>query len=235
MGQAGEPFQSFGLTHILTAVIVIGLAVGLPLLIARRAGEAQLLRVRVILAGIVATQIVLNVSIRVALYGQPLQTSLPLDLCNASLMLGIVILLFKSYRAYEVAYFWALAGGIPAILMPDLQYTIPHPFYWLFFAGHGLELACVALATFAFGFRPTHASVGRALLVTALYAAVILPLNYVLGSNYLFLRHKPMQPSVMDLMGPWPWYILGLAVLAVVLSLLWYLPFARSGRAGERG
>jgi hypothetical integral membrane protein (TIGR02206 family) len=234
MIQTGEPFQSFGFIHILTAVAVIGFAAGLPVLIARRANKAQLERIRVILAGIVAMQIVLNVWIRVALYGQPLQTSLPLDLCNASLVLGIVILLFRNYRAYEIAYFWALAGGIPAILMPDLRYTIPHPFYWLFFAGHGLELACVALATFAFGFRPTLASVGRALIVTALYAAVILPLNYVLGSNYLYLRHKPMQPSVMDLMGPWPWYIVGLAVLAVVLSLLSYLPFARHGRSWDR-
>lgn len=235
MIQTGEPFQSFGLTHILTAVIVIALAVGVPLLVARRANEAQLLRARMILAGIVAAQVVLNVWIRVALYGQPMRTSLPLDLCNASLLLGIVILLFKNYRVYEVAYFWALAGGIPAILMPDLQYTIPHPFYWLFFAGHGLELACVALATFAFGFRPTRGSVGRALIVTVLYAAAILPLNYALGSNYLFLRHKPAQPSIIDLVGPWPWYIPGLAVLAVILSLLCYLPFARSGRTRGRG
>jgi hypothetical integral membrane protein (TIGR02206 family) len=47
------------------------------------------------------------------------------------------------------------------------------------------------------------------------------------GANYGFLRAKPPQASLLDLLGPWPWYILALDALAVVLFTLLYLPFLR--------
>ncbi len=37
------------------------------------------------------------------------------------------------------------------------------------------------------------------------------------GGNYMFLREPPEEASLLDLLGPWPWYVVGGAVLAVVL------------------
>ena len=226
MGVAGNPFISFGIVHVVSAITVLCLAFGLPLLIGRTASPRQQDLFRIILIALVLAQLVINPWLRVNVYGEPLRQNLPLHLCHLSLILGAITLLFRNYAAYEVAYFWALGGAIPAILMPDVEYTYPHPFFFLFFGGHGLELACISFATFVFGFRPRLASVGKAIVATAALAALVFPINYILGANYLYLRHKPAQPSVIDLMGPWPWYILGLAVLVVLLALLAYLPVA---------
>jgi hypothetical integral membrane protein (TIGR02206 family) len=49
--------------------------------------------------------------------------------------------------------------------------------------------------------------------------------NLLTGSNYGFLRSNPALASLLDLLGPWPWYILWLEVLAVLLFTLLYLPF----------
>jgi uncharacterized membrane protein YwaF len=38
----------------------------------------------------------------------------------------------------------------------------------------------------------------------------------------------------MDFLGPWPWYILSLAGLALVSSLVNYLPFLIGGLASGR-
>ncbi len=223
---SGDPFLSFGTTHIFTAAIVIAVAVGLPLAVNRWAAPQQVNRLKTMLAVLLILQIVVSIWVRVGVYGEPLKDNLPLHLCGASLILSAIVLLFGSYRAYEVAYFWALSGGLPAVLMPDVEYAAPHPFFFLFFTGHGLELMAVAFATFVLGFRPTAGSIVRVLAITAGYAVLIFPLNFLLGSNYLYLRHKPTNPSIIDLMGPWPWYIIGLAALAIVLVVLTYLPFA---------
>ena len=44
----------------------------------------------------------------------------------------------------------------------------------------------------------------------------------------MFLRHPPRQDSLLDLMGPWPWYIPAAAALA--LALFWLLDRPFDGR-----
>jgi hypothetical integral membrane protein (TIGR02206 family) len=70
------------------------------------------------------------------------------------------------------------------------------------------------------------------------WAAVAYPLDRVLGTNYGYLVHKPGSESLLDLLGPWPWYLAsGLVVIAVgwavVLTLPWQLVGSRvrTGRA----
>jgi uncharacterized membrane protein YwaF len=46
----------------------------------------------------------------------------------------------------------------------------------------------------------------------------------------MFLRQKPAAPTLLDLMGPWPWYILSGSVLAAILFLALDLPFAMGRR-----
>ncbi len=92
--------------------------------------------------------------------------------------------------------------------------------------GHAGGVLAILYAIFRFGFRPQLRSLGVALLVSAVYAIAVSVLNYLLGSNYLFLMAKPEAPSVLDLFGPWPQYLLGLVMIAVLSCGLSYLPFA---------
>jgi hypothetical integral membrane protein (TIGR02206 family) len=50
-------------------------------------------------------------------------------------------------------------------------------------------------------------------------------INAVLGSNYLFIAHKPDAQTLLDVLGPWPWYILSMEVIGLVVFVLLYLPF----------
>jgi uncharacterized membrane protein YwaF len=38
--------------------------------------------------------------------------------------------------------------------------------------------------------------------------------------------HPPETPSLIDLLGPWPWYILSLEAIGLVTCVILYLPFA---------
>ena len=54
--------------------------------------------------------------------------------------------------------------------------------------------------------------------------------NRLLGSNFAFASHPPTNPSLIDQLGPWPWYLFAMQGIAVVFFLLLTLPFAKSNK-----
>lgn len=151
---------------------------------------------------------------------------LPLQLCDLALAMVVWGLWSLRPRVCELAYFWALAGSVQAILTPDIATSFPDYWWVQFFVGHcGVVLSAVYLAASG-RVRPTHASVWRTWLVTNAYAAIAGLINGVARTNLGYLAHKPAHPSVLDAFGPWPWYIVGMEVVALGLLYLFYLPFA---------
>ena len=67
----------------------------------------------------------------------------------------------------------------------------------------------------------------RAYAVTAAFAAVAAAATVLTGGNYMFLRRKPVDGSLLDHLGPWPVYIAAGAAVGL-------LSFARAGRAGAK-
>jgi len=50
-------------------------------------------------------------------------------------------------------------------------------------------------------------------------------LNSAIGSNFLFINHKPPTASLLDALPEWPIYILYMEGLGVVTFLILYIPF----------
>jgi uncharacterized membrane protein YwaF len=74
----------------------------------------------------------------------------------------------------------------------------------------------------------------RAYALLLSYAALLGVLNWKFGTNYAYLAHKPAQKTIFDLLGRWPYYIGGLAVLGLAIFTLLALPLPlplRSRRA----
>jgi uncharacterized membrane protein YwaF len=59
--------------------------------------------------------------------------------------------------------------------------------------------------------------------------------NLLVGSNYLYLRHTPDVPNLLDLLGAWPWYIVAAAVLALLIFTGLDLPFSMRRRRAPQG
>lgn len=218
-------FELFGPTHLATLGVVLGVSVAVPLW-ARGLPSMRIEAFARVLAVVLVVYRTAYVVQQVVVVGVPLRQSLPLHVCGILFYLCAYMLWTRSYAVYEVAYFWGLGGTLQALVTPDVAHGFPHPQYIDFFLSHGALVFTVLFATFAFRFRPRVRSIFKALAVTLLYAALLLPVNLALGTNYMFLLRKPAGASLLDFLGPWPWYVVGGIGVAFVTYLIWYLPFA---------
>jgi hypothetical integral membrane protein (TIGR02206 family) len=154
------------------------------------------------------------------------QMSLPLALCDVALVVAAVACWYPSWSlGVELTYFWGLAGTLQAVLTPDLHVGFPSVEFVQFVVGHlGIVLAALYLVV---GLRivPRPGAAVRVFVITVAYAAVIGLFNWLTGSNYMYLAAAPENPSLLSLLGPWPWYILSAAGVAIVLFAVLDAPF----------
>ena len=158
---------------------------------------------------------------------------LPLELCDAAMVLVVITLLAPRRAAAEIVYFWAGSGTLLAMLTPELPWNFPRWEFVVFFGLHGLVLVASLVLVFGLGLRPRPGAPWRAFGITAGWAALVGLVNLALGTNYMYLRHKPLVATPLDWMGPWPVYIGTGAAVALVLFHLLALPFRREWRAAR--
>lgn len=151
--------------------------------------------------------------------------NLPFQLCSLSLYLCAIMLLTRSYRIFEISFFVSMTGAFVAILTPELFFGFPHFRFFQFFIAHiAIVLSCLYMVWIE-GYRATYTSVFKSLAALNLLAFLVFLLNITIGANYMFLRHKPVNASPIDFLGPYPWYIFSLEAVAFILFSLLYLPF----------
>src|SRR5262245_17861274 len=98
---------------------------------------------------------------------------LPLHICDAATGLGAAALWTRRRVLVELLYFWAGAGTLQALVTPDLPQRFPHVLYFQYYAAHGGIVVAAALLVWGLGISPGRGAVGRALLLTVAYVAVV--------------------------------------------------------------
>jgi hypothetical integral membrane protein (TIGR02206 family) len=165
-----------------------------------------------------------------------IQGMLPLWLCSVTSWSMPLLLVLRSRRYYEWAYFMGIIGAAMALLTPDLlNYGFPHFRFIEFFLLHGAIITAIVYMTVVERFRPTWRSLLPVVLITNLYWLFCAGVNHLIGSNYLYTQGKLAAPSLLDLLGPHPWYLLSMEGLGIVFCLLLYLPFAIKDWRTSRG
>jgi hypothetical integral membrane protein (TIGR02206 family) len=115
------------------------------------------------------------------------------------------MLIFKFYPIYEFVYFIGIGGAIQALLTPDAGiYGFPHYRIFQTMISHGLLITSGIYMTVVEGLRPTWKSFWRVVLGLNIYAAIIFPINKLLGTDFLYINAKPSTASLLDLLPPWP-------------------------------
>lgn len=215
-----EKFVLFSNEHIL--IMVLGIIIGFVFLImggiTNRKGFAKLSAVIIFILKIS------ELAYRHLVLGKDIVQLLPFHLCNLALILVIVMMYTKSKNLFQISFFWAI-GAPFAILTPDVTFGIGDFATISFFITHFYIVFAVAYAYIYFGFRPTIFGFVESFIALNIVAVLVYFINDALGTNYLFVNRVPGFNSPLKYFGEWPYYIVVVEVIYLVLGYLLYIPF----------
>jgi len=153
-----------------------------------------------------------------------LSQSLPLELCSLSMMVTIILLWTGNRYLYQFVLFAGIGGAIQAMLTPVMNWGFPHFRYFHFFYTHIGIIVTPLYFSWIKGYRPTLRGIGGTMLALNSLLPIIWLINAQFGGNYMFLRQKPASGSFLDFLGPYPWYIVSMEIMALgVFFIIWIL------------
>lgn len=222
-------FIPYGLSHWL---VLLTFAVAAALLVAagrRHSCSAAAHRFSRCFAVVIGT---LYAAIQIASMVPPsLGSSVPLQLSDLVSVVSAYALWTHRSWAFALTYYWGLVLSPQALVFPALSGPdFPHYGFLAFWAIHLLVVWAAIYLTWGLGMRPNWRSYRITVTVTVAWAAFTFIFNIIAGTNYGFLNAKPATTSLLDMLGPWPWYLLPVAVLVFGAWALMTWPWVHSGR-----
>ena len=225
LAEAASGFELFGAAHIAALLLAVATPIALGIA-ARRGGERTTSIICIVFAAVLFGNEAVHWAYRLATVGlaEFMQRHMPLHVCGIAVLALVALLLLRKRTAFEVVYFWGLAGTANALLTPQLDAGFPEYRFFQYFIAHGGIVAGAIFAVLGLEMRPTFASLLRAYGLLAVLFAVLLAANPLLGSNYMFLREPPNAASPF-FFAPWPYYIPILAAVGFVFFCVLLAPF----------
>ncbi len=217
-------FHTFGRQH-LVALLVVCLMVVLIFIFRkkiRNSGYDKFIRYSICALFIVG---LLIEQIWTVYHGRwSFKESLPISICTITELVALYMLTKKSYGAFGFVYF-GLVATTQAILTPSLSFGFPAVSYWCYFVKHGLLIVAPLYMIAVHSFIPAHKQLWKYIGVLLGLVPAIFLINYLTGGNYWFISEKTPSVSLLSYLGSYPWFLVSLLGLAVVLCYLYYLPF----------
>jgi hypothetical integral membrane protein (TIGR02206 family) len=160
---------------------------------------------------------------------------LPLQLTDTISVVSAIALWTRRRSLAELVYLWALSASLQATITPDLAWTFPSIFYFTFFIYHEGVIVGGLVLVFGCGTYPRRGAWLRTFGATLLVAVCAGTADALIhGADYMFLASKPPYDSLLNLLGPWPWYIVSVAGVAITMLLVLQAIARRVGRRDRR-
>jgi hypothetical integral membrane protein (TIGR02206 family) len=216
--------------HVVALVVI---AVSIPVLVvAARRWPGPWLRVLAVVLVVDEVSWWVYIALGGGLPGERVQP-LPLQLCDVAILVAAAALWTRRPLLVEVTYFWALAGTVQALITPDLPHPFPTYPYLQYYIAHGGTVAAAFILVVGLRITPRPWAVAWVAGITVAYTAFVFAVDMATGADYMFLRARPSTPSLLDELGPWPWYIVSAAGIAVLFFAILDAPFRLLQRRAE--
>lgn len=170
-----------------------------------------------------------------------LDTSVPLQLCDVAELTAAYALWSRRQWAFVLTYYWCLVLSSQALITPDEgtpeqgSPDFPNHLFITFFALHVLVVWAPIYLTWGRRMRPRWRDYRFTVIVTFVWAAFTFTFNAITGTNYGYLNRKPPTASLLDVLGPWPVYLLAEIAIVLIVWALMTWPWERSRQDANEG
>ena len=226
------PFASFSQTHIATLIFSLGLLI-LLIVVGRNLTRQQNLLIGRCLSVFLSLTVILFIVFHIQFERFDIAVDLPLSICNLFAFTAPLLFWNPNPKRMEVVYFAVMSGTFQAIITPDLYVGFPTYGFFKYWISHVGLVIIVIHYLLSFQLRPRAKGIFITFVWLNLYLMIIVPINLLLDANYFDLMEKPINPSILDLFGPWPTYLLVSEVLAMAFFALAYLPIMWANKLGK--
>ena len=216
-----EPFHPFGALHAVTVSVVFTVIALVtvwgrrqPLERARSAGKGL---------GVLLLVYYLVESV-VRVWWMDVSPALiwPLEICSALYFVGAAALWWGHRQGFAIVSLWTFVATFHALITPTPGQGYPSLEFFRYFVAHGLLVLVAVYVLIAMEQRPTFREALGAMLALQVWEVFVGVVDYFSGQNFLYLRHPPPSPTLIDALGPWPWYIGSLELIGIASFALWY-------------
>lgn len=231
MFSAQREFSAYGPSHLVVLAMFATAAV-LLVMVGRRQSVAQAHVLSRVLAVLLVAAFL--VALVYKLVDPSIDTSVPLQLCDLAELAAAYALWSQRHWAFVLTYYWGLVLSSQALITPDIGTAkegapdFPHHLFVTFFTLHVLVVLAAIYLTWGRGMRPRWRDYRFAVIATLGWVAFTFAFNVVAGTNYGYLNRKPPTASVLDVLGPWPVYLLAEVVIVLIVWALMTWPWERA-------
>jgi len=230
LSAAEQEFSAYGPSHLVVLAIFV---VGAALLV--WAGRRQTEQQAKLLSRVLAVLLIATFAVALAykLARPHLDTSVPLQLCDVAELVAAYALWSQRHWAFVLTYYWGLVLSSQALLTPDVGTAeegapdFPHHLFITFFVLHVLVVWSAIYLTWGRRASLRWRDWRFAVIVTLAWFAVTFTFNTIAGTNYGYLNGKPPTASILDALGPWPFYLLVEVTIVVAVWALMTWPWVR--------
>ena len=162
-----------------------------------------------------------------------LKEDLPLHLCSVSAIICSVIFFVKKKQfLFEFLFYCGIIGGLVSILTPQITlYNDNYFFYIMFYFKHASIITIPLVIMYRMKMKLGKYSWLKTFGGINILLAIVMPVNSVLGSNYLYVAKPPIVKNFLILgtgektiLGL-PDYVFGFEIELLILLLMFYLIF----------
>jgi hypothetical integral membrane protein (TIGR02206 family) len=225
---ADAEFSAYGTSHVAVVGVFAVVAAAL-IVVGRRFGSTAAARG----ASRAIAVVMLGVQVGMLIYSNMPSRfdpdhSLPLQLSDLVVFSAVVALWSHRHWAFALTYYWGLVLSTQALISPVLTGPdFPGRDFLVFWGLHLFVIWTAIYLTWGLDMRPDWSDYRTAIAVTVCWAACAMTVNAFTGGNYGFLNRKPDIGSILDALGPWPWYLIPEITLVLGTWALMTWPWVR--------